>query len=71
MAIDALAERYGQLPSQIVQTATTFDLFIYNAAHDYRILQQRRANGEPEEIPLEELIKKREEYYADKNRHHR
>jgi hypothetical protein len=66
MAIDALAERYGQLPSKIAREATTFDLFIFNAANDYRALLQRRASGEPDQIPLEVLLKQKEDYYGSK-----
>ena len=66
MAIDALAERYGQLPSVIARESTTFDLFIYNAASDYRALQQRRASGEPDEIPLATLLQQKEAYYGNK-----
>ena len=66
MAIDALAERYGQLPSEMVRRATTFDLFIFNAANDYRALLQRRASGEPDPIPLEVLLKKKEAYDGNK-----
>jgi hypothetical protein len=71
MAIDALAERYGQLPSKLAREATTFDLFIFNAANDYRALLQRRANGEPDPIPLEVLLKKKEEYDGHNKGHNK
>jgi hypothetical protein len=54
--IDGMAERYSQLPSQVIRSGSTFDLFIYDTALGYRNLLQRRANGEPDEVPEKTLL---------------
>jgi len=56
MMIDSMAERYAMLPSQVMRTASTFDLFIYDTAVGYRNLLQRRANGEPDDVPEKTLL---------------
>lgn len=45
MLIDTIAERYGMLPSRVLREATTFDLFICDAAITYRNLIQERAQN--------------------------
>lgn len=45
MMIDTLAERYGMLPSEVIRKASTFDLFICDAAITYRNLIQERAQN--------------------------
>ena len=44
-----MAERYAKLPTEIIRTATTFDLFICDTAMEYRNAQQSKmyeeANG--------------------------
>lgn len=44
MLIDALGERYGMLPSEVIARANTFDLFILDTALGYRNVLQERAN---------------------------
>ncbi len=45
MLIDTLGERYGMLPSEVVQRATTFDVFVADTAIGYRNKLQERANN--------------------------
>lgn len=49
MMIDTIAERYGILPSEVMTRATTFDLFIADAAIGYRNIQQQKANNQGQE----------------------
>lgn len=46
MMIDNMAERYGQLPSTIINEATTFDLFICDTAIGYKNMIDAEARGE-------------------------
>jgi hypothetical protein len=69
MLIDTIGERYGQLPSQVIRTATTFDVFVADTAIGYRNLQQARAN-DPNAVPeyqQEDLLKMMEQARAIKN----
>jgi len=47
--IDSLAERYGMLPSQVLNTATTFDMFILDTAVSYRnaLIEKEQQQGQP------------------------
>jgi hypothetical protein len=48
--IDAMAERYGMLPTCILEQATTFDLFVYDTIVGYKnaqIEKENEANGGP------------------------
>jgi hypothetical protein len=42
--IDSLAERYGMLPTEVIDRATTFDAFILTSALGYRNELQEKAN---------------------------
>jgi hypothetical protein len=43
--IDTMAERYGQLPSQVMANATTFDVFVADTAIGYRNYLNDKASG--------------------------
>jgi len=43
LVIDALGKRYGLLPSQVMQEANTFDIFIMDAALTYENHQHEKA----------------------------
>jgi hypothetical protein len=46
LMLDALGERYGMLPSQVLECASTLDLWIYDAAVSYiNSVQQKGADG--------------------------
>lgn len=66
--IDQMAERYGKLPSELLEKATTIDLFVYDTSVSYRNLLERRSRGEKDEIPQEVLLKKWEQYKNDKSK---
>lgn len=40
-----MGERYSQLPSTILEQATTMDIFIFDIATKYKNLAQRRAEN--------------------------
>lgn len=61
MLIDTMAERYGLLPSEIVERATTFDLFVCDTAIGYRNYLQDKANGKasvynPQDYSQDDLL---------------
>jgi hypothetical protein len=60
MMLDSIAERYGLLPSQVIDSASTFDLFVLDTAIGYRNMLQERAmdsNKKPGDYTNEELLK--------------
>ena len=59
--LDRMAQRYGKLPSQIMQDASTFDLVIMDMALTYE--QYQRDRQDPNYVPevdVETLMKIRE-----------
>jgi hypothetical protein len=56
--LDALGERYGLLPSEVLTKANTFDLNVYDISAKYQNKQQRKQAGTydiNEEYTQEEL----------------
>ncbi len=43
--LDALGERYGMLPSELLDRANTFDLWVYDVAVSWINNQSDKANG--------------------------
>jgi len=56
MTLDNIAHRYGRLPSEVLATASTLDLYVMDAAFSYRDYQQRRADGSAPELSTDELL---------------
>jgi len=49
--LDALGERYGKLPSELIESASTFDLQIYDIAVSYRNwLEKKATTKDPNEL---------------------
>jgi hypothetical protein len=51
-----MAQRYGCLPSEVLQRATTFDLEILDIAKSYERMKQNKANGIMPEVKQETLL---------------
>jgi len=45
--VDAMAERYGQLPSTVLKDGNTLDLLVFDASSTYRRYLQNKAEGKP------------------------
>lgn len=45
--LDALGERYGMLPSQLLEHANTFDLWVYDAAVSWINNEHAKKEGKP------------------------
>ena len=45
ITIGRMAEKYGMLPSQVEQNATTYDLMVSDVLATYENFQQQKANG--------------------------
>jgi len=62
LTIDAIAERYKMLPSHVLESATTFDLYILDAAKSFYNYHEKKANGQVAENfsvdEMAEMIKK-------------
>jgi hypothetical protein len=50
-----MSERYGMLPSQVLEQATTLDLYIMDAALSYHNAQIKKQNGQVPEVSQDEL----------------
>ena len=46
LTVDAMAERYGKLPTEVLRDASTVDLIVFDVALSYKNYQQRKANGQ-------------------------
>jgi hypothetical protein len=45
LTLDALGERYGMLPSEVISRSNTLDIYVMDAAISYRNHLQDKANG--------------------------
>lgn len=50
--IDALSSRYGRLPSEIISTADTFDVFILNTVLEYENYQYQKEQAKQGKAPM-------------------
>ena len=46
LVINDMAEKYGMLPSEVLEKATTQDLMIYNNANMIKVREDKKAKGE-------------------------
>ncbi len=46
LTIDTMAKRYGMLPTEVLSQASTFDLYIMDAAVAYHNYQTQKAMGD-------------------------
>jgi len=53
--IDSLSERYGMLPSETYERATTFDILVYDVVTSYRLYLENKQNGKAPAISQESL----------------
>lgn len=61
LSIDMMAQRYGSLPSEVIKTASTFDLVIMDMALTFE--QHNREKSQPGYVPrvsVEDLLKMKE-----------
>jgi len=68
--VDTIAERYGMLPSEVMHRATTFDVFICDAAASYRQSVERAARDrtrDPQSFSQDELLKILKETRGENN----
>lgn len=68
MMIDALAERYGKLPSEVLDNASTFDLWVYDVAISYRNHKSEQETNKKPELTTEELAQQMEIFRANQSR---
>lgn len=56
--IDAMAERYGVLPTDIMDRATTFDLFVFDRVVGYKNAEMLKEQGKPnpQQVKEESLL---------------
>lgn len=46
ITVDAMAERYGKLPSEVLQNASTVDLIVFDVAVSYRNHKEKQSKGQ-------------------------
>lgn len=52
-----MAQRYGVLPSELLNRANTFDMFICNSAIRYQQVKQAESEGNFDHYSEDELLK--------------
>jgi hypothetical protein len=60
--VDQIAERYGTLPSVVLNKGSTVDLFVYDVAATYRQQAQKKQSGEAPKFTPTELAEKLEKF---------
>ena len=72
--LDSLAERYGMLPSQVLERASTLDLWVFDVEVSYKNYVQRREMNKntpgpmPESFDSTQLQQGLEKFRADTSR---
>jgi hypothetical protein len=56
LSIDTLSQRYGLLPSELLERATTFDLYVCNSAIKYQQIKQNEAEGKFDHYSEDQLL---------------
>jgi hypothetical protein len=56
ISIDTMAERYGILPSRLLEEASTFDLFVCNSALRFQQNKRAEQEGDFSHVPTEDLV---------------
>ena len=56
LSIDTMSQRYGVLPSELLERATTFDLHVCNSAIKYQQVKQNEAEGKFDHYSEEQLL---------------
>ena len=71
--IDSMAQRYGVMPSSLLQQGDSFDLMIFDVAVNYQNIQQQKQNKQPlsqdmltREVGEDKLNALKEKYYGIK-----
>jgi len=71
--IDSMAQRYGVMPSSLLQQGDSFDLMIFDVAVNYQNIQQQKQNKQPlsqdmltREVGEDKLNALKEKYYGNK-----
>ena len=71
--LDAVAKRYGVMPSNLLANGDTFDLLVFDVAVNYEIIQNAKAKKQPlsqdmltREVGKEKLESLKEKYYGKK-----
>jgi hypothetical protein len=58
--LDALGERYGMLPSELLDKANTFDLWVYDVSVSWINSRHDKQNGKPGQYDEGDLRKRME-----------
>ena len=57
LSIDTMSQRYGLLPSRLLDQATTFDLYVCNSVMRYQQIKENESQGNFDHYSEEELLK--------------
>ncbi len=55
LMLDALGERYGMLPSEVLANANTLDIWVFDVAISYREAQDAKAQGKAPKASQDQL----------------
>jgi hypothetical protein len=45
LTVDAMAQRYGKLPTEVLRDASTVDLIVFDVAVSYKNHQEKKSKG--------------------------
>ena len=65
--LDALGERYGMLPSEVLANASTLDIWVFDVAISYREAQDAKAQGKAPKASQDQLKKMMENVRGNQN----
>lgn len=65
---DAMAQRYGKLPSELLRHADSFDFMILDVATTYQAYKQSQAEGKPIPKDLMNIEELQEHFNKVRNR---
>ena len=66
VTLDRIGERYGLLPSEVLQRATTLDIMVMDISISFERYKEHKQLGKTPEIPQEDLMQALQEF-KDKN----
>jgi len=75
LLLDAMAQRYGMTPSNMLASGDSFDLMVFDVSTNYQMIQEAKASGKPLSQDMltrsagkDKIAELTEKYYGNKNR---
>lgn len=66
LLLDNLGDRYGMLPSQVLEKADTLDLYVYDVAISFAKHEHDKKNKEPSDFYTDDVLQRAVESVKDR-----